>query len=215
MWEPQAASLAAFDVVRIEWPGHGGKPMIDVHGVAGLARHVLETVEGGRFSFVGLSLGGAVGMQLALDAPGRIDRLVLACTSPRFGSAEVWEARIALARRGGMEAIADEVLPRWFTPAFADVRPFREMFLTLEPETYVRYCEILRDFDLRGLLGSIGVPTLAIAGVEDPTAPPEVVESLAAEIPGARAVVIPRAAHLASVERPEEFNVALVEHLAA
>jgi 3-oxoadipate enol-lactonase len=213
MWDPQAEALEAFDVVRAEHPGHGGAPMIELRDVGDLARHVLATVQPERFSFVGLSLGGAVGMQLALDAPERIDRLVLACAVPRFGTPEVWEARIALVRERGMAAIADEVLPRWFTPAFGDVRRFREMFLTLEPETYVRYCELLRAFDLRGRLGSIGAPTLAIAGAQDPTAPPDVVEAAAAEIGGARTVVIPGAAHLANVERADDFNDALLAHL--
>jgi len=113
-----------------------------------------------------------------------------------------------------METIADAVLPRWFTPAFADVQRFRAMLAALPPETYVRYCEILREFDLRGALGAIGSPTLAIAGADDPTSRPEQVESLAREIRNARVVVIPRAAHLANVERPDEFNHALLEHLA-
>ena len=82
--------------------------------------------------------------------------------------AETWDERIALVREGGMDAVADVVLPRWFTPAFGDVQHFRAMFVDTPPDVYVRYCEILREFDLRGRLGSIGAPTLAIAGAEDP-----------------------------------------------
>jgi 3-oxoadipate enol-lactonase len=214
MWAAQADALRDFDVVRLEHPGHGGEPMIEVHDVGDLARRVLATVQSERFSFVGLSLGGAVGMQLALDAPERLDRLVLACTSARFGDSRGWDERIELARTKGMEGIADAVLPRWFTPAFDDVQRFRAMLVAMPPEIYVRYCEILRDFDRRGALGTIEAPTLAIAGADDPTCPPAQVESLAAEIPDARVVVIPRAAHLANVEQPQEFNHAVLEHLA-
>jgi 3-oxoadipate enol-lactonase len=214
MWGAQTDALRDFDVVRLEHPGHGGEPMIELHGIESLARHVLENVQSDRFSFVGLSLGGAVGMQLAIAAPERVDRLVLACTSARFGDPQGWDERIALARTGGMEALADVVLPRWFTPAFGDVQRFREMFVSTPTDVYVAYCELLREYDLRGRLGAIRTPTLAIGGAEDPTSPPDVVESLAAEIPGARVVVIQRGAHLANVERSEEFNRALLGHLA-
>jgi 3-oxoadipate enol-lactonase len=215
MWDAQADALRDFAVVRLEHPGHGGEPMIELHDVGDLARRVLAAVQSERFSFVGLSLGGAVGMQLALAAPERLDRLVLACTSARFGSPDTWDERIALVREKGMEAVANAVLPRWFTPAFEDVQRFRAMFLATRPDVYVRYCEVLREFDLRGRLGSIDAPTLAIAGGEDPTSPPDQVEILVAEIPGASVVVIPHAAHLANVERPAEFNSALTTHLAA
>jgi 3-oxoadipate enol-lactonase len=215
MWDAQADALRGFDVVRLEHPGHGGEPMLELHDVGDLVRRVLAIVQSDRFSFVGVSLGGSVGMQLALDAPERLDRLVLACTSARFGSPESWDERIALVRDGGMEAVADAVLPRWFTPAFDDVQSFRAMLVSTPPETYVRYCEILRELDLRGRLGSIEAPTLAIAGAEDPTSPPEHLESLAAEIPNAGVAVIPSAAHLANVERAHEFNEALTAHLAA
>ncbi len=215
MWDAQDDALRDFAVVRLEHPGHGGEPMIELQDVGDLVRRVLTTVQSERFSFVGLSLGGSVGMQLALDAPERLDRLVLACTSARFGTRETWDERIALVREGGMEAVADAVLPRWFTPAFDDVQSFRAMLVSTPPETYVRYCEILRELDLRGRLGSIEAPTLAIAGAEDPTSPPEHLESLAAEIPNAGVAVIPSAAHLANVERAHEFNEALTAHLAA
>ena len=163
---------------------------------------------------VGVSLGGAVGMHLALEAPERLDRLVLAATSARFGTPQTWDERIALVRTGGMEAVADAVLPRWFTPAFVDVQRFRAMLASTPPAVYVRYCEILREYDLRGRLGDVDAPTLAIAGAEDPTSPPDHLEGIATEIPDARVVVIPRGAHLVNVERADEFNDALLAHLA-
>ena len=213
MWDAQAGALHDFEVVRLDHPGHDGQPMIEFRDVGDLARRVLGAVQSERFSFIGLSLGGAVGMQLALDASDRLDRLVLACTSARFGDAKAWDERIELVRAHGMEATADAVLPRWFTPAFGDVQRFREMFVATPPQTYIRYCEILREFDLRGKLGAIEVPTLAVAGAEDPTSPPEQVEAIAAEIPNASFISIPRAAHMANVERPNEFNNALRAHL--
>jgi 3-oxoadipate enol-lactonase len=214
MWEPQFGALGMFDVIALDHPGHGDEPMIELETVADLARHVLDSVQVERFSFVGLSLGGAVGMQLALDAPGRLDRLVLACTSARFGTRESWDERIELVRSGGMEAVADAVLPRWFTPAFDDVQRFRVMFVSTPPDVYVRYCELLREYDLRGRLGEVTTPTLAIAGAEDPTSPPEHLEAIAAEIAGARVAVIPSAAHLLNAERADAFNDALLAHLA-
>ena len=214
MWNAQADALSGFDVVRVEHPGHDGAPMEDVRDVRALARRVLDLVHAERFSFVGLSLGGAVGMHLALEAPDRVERLVLAATSARFGTPETWDERIALVRSGGMEAVADAVLPRWFTPAFGDVQPFRAMLVSTPPEVYVRYCELLREYDLSGRLGAIAAPTLAIAGADDPTSPPEHLEAIAAEIPDARVVVIPRGAHLVNVERADEFNDALLAHLA-
>jgi 3-oxoadipate enol-lactonase len=214
MWDAQAEALSGFDVVRVEHPGHGGAPMEDVRDVRGLTQRVLDAVEAERFSFVGLSLGGAIGMQLALEAPARVERLVLAATSPRFGTAGTWDERIALVRSGGMEAVADAVLPRWFTPAFDDVQRFRAMLVSTPPDVYVRYCEILREYDVRGRLGEIAAPTLAIAGADDPTSPPTHLEAIAAEIAGARVTVILNAAHLVNVERADEFNDALLAHLA-
>src|SRR3954452_6930424 len=135
-------------------------------------------------------------MQVALEAQARVERLVLAATSPRFGTAGTWDERIALVRSGGMEAVADAVLPRWFTPAFDDVQRFRAMLVSTPPDVYVRYCEILREYDVRGRLDEITVPTLAIAGAEDPTSPPEHLEAIAAGIADAHMVVIPNGAHL-------------------
>jgi 3-oxoadipate enol-lactonase len=214
MWERQLDALGArFEVLTIDHPGHGGTPLADVREVADLARRVLETVEAESFSFVGLSLGGAVGMQLALSAPERVDRLALCCTAARFGDPELWLERAAVVRAEGVEPIVDLVLPRWFSPGFPDLPRYRDMFLSTDPEGYARCCEALARWDARDDVARIATPTLVVSGADDPSAPPPYGELLAERIPGARHEVIPGARHLANVEHAAEFNRLVLEHL--
>ena len=213
MWEPQLPVLEGRRVVKVEHPGHGGAPVTEVRAVEDLAAQVLEQAGPGTFSVVGLSLGGAVGMRLALDAPERVEKLVLASTAARFGEPEGWYERAATVRERGLEAIVDAVLARWFTPAFGGVGRFRDMFLSGDPEGYARCCEALASWDVRDELAEVAAPTLVISASEDPSTPPEAGEALAAGIPRARFEVIAGAAHLANVERPEQFNRLLEEHL--
>jgi 3-oxoadipate enol-lactonase len=217
LWDAQVPALAErFRVLRYDHPGHGGSPLLDVRGIDGLAREAVALLDGlglARVSFCGLSLGGAVGMQLALEAPERIDRLVLCCTSMRFATPDFWEERARAVRARGVVAVADAVLERWFTPGFPDVRRYREMLVSTPAEGYARCCEALRDWDARGTLGALTATTLAIAGAEDPSAPPEHLEAIVSEVDGARLVVLDGARHLANVERVDEFNSALVSFL--
>jgi 3-oxoadipate enol-lactonase len=217
LWEPQLAALTPqFRVLRYDQPGHGRSELPEERTVAAFAQEVLALLDElglERISFCGLSLGGAVGMRLALDASERIDRLVLCCTSARFASPEFWEDRARTVRRHGLDAVADTVLQRWFTAEFQDVRRYRQMLLSTPPEGYARCCEALRDWDVRDSLAAVRAATLVIAGSDDPSTPPEQLEAIAGEIPGARLIVLPRARHLATVERSEEFNGALLGHL--
>jgi len=209
MWEPQAGVLA--DAVRVEWPGHGAEPVWDPDGIDGLVERVLRAVDG-QFSFVGLSLGGAVGMRLAAEHPERVERLVLACTSARFGEPAQWQERAAVVRAQGLEAIVDAVMARWFGAGFPLER-WRSMFLSVDPEGYAQCCEALADYDAAQFLPRIAAPTLVIAGADDPTSPPSEGRALADEIDGAELVVIPDAHHLANVEQPESFNALLTRYL--
>jgi 3-oxoadipate enol-lactonase len=213
MWEHQLPALEGRRVIAVEHPGHGGAPVTDARTVRELARRVLGEVGPGRFSFVGLSLGGAIGMRLALDAPERIERLVLACTAARFGEPETWQERAATVREEGLGSVADAAMGRWFTPAFPAVDRYRAMLVSVEPEGYARCCEALALWDVREELARITAPTLVIAGADDPSTPPATGEFVAAGIFGARLAIIPDAAHLANVERPEDFNRLLEEHL--
>ncbi|HKG11120.1 MAG TPA: 3-oxoadipate enol-lactonase [Gaiellaceae bacterium] len=210
----------SFRVLRYDLRGHGATPVSpEPFGVDDLGRDVLELLDDlgiGRVSFCGLSLGGAIGQWLATNEPGRIERLVLACTTARFGEPEQWLQRAAKVRAEGVEAIADSVVARWFTPAMADedVAAYREMLIGTPAEGYAAACEALARWDFRDRVGKIRTPTLVIVGGADPVTASSDVELLTGGIPNARLVVLDGAAHLANVERPDAFGAAVSEHLA-
>jgi 3-oxoadipate enol-lactonase len=209
MWAPQLPVLGEATVV--EHPGHGAAPLIAKADVDALARRALDAVRG-KLSLVGLSLGGAVALRAAALAPERVERLVVACAAPRFGPPEQWHERAATVRGQGLGVIVEAVMQRWFTPGF-DVTRWREMFLSVDAEGYARCCEGLAGWNAYGDLARIAAPTLVIAGSADPTAPPTEARAIAEGIAEARLEVIDGAAHLANVERPEEFNRLLEDHL--
>jgi 3-oxoadipate enol-lactonase len=219
MWEPQLPSLKEeFKILRYDHPGHGGSELPEEPTIDAFARALaglLEQLGLDGVLFCGLSLGGAVGMRLALDRPELVDRLALCCTAARFGTPEFWDGRIAKTRAEGVAAVAEPVLARWFTPGFPDLQRYREMLLATPAEGYARCCEALREWDVRGALAGVRAPTLCIAGAEDPSTPPEQLEAIAGEIPGARAVAIDDARHLVNVERAAAFNEALLAQFAA
>ena len=211
MWDPQRPALAGFEVIDVEHPGHGAAPVGEERTIEALAARVLAQVEG-PFSFVGLSLGGAIGMRLAADHPERVERLVLACTAARFGEPAGWHERAATVRADGLEAIADAVLARWFTPSFDGVDEYRQMLLSIDAEGYARCCEALAGWAGDGI-ERIQAPTLLVAGDKDPSTTPDVLGLLEQRIPGSRLVVVDGAAHLVNVERADDVNRLLKEHL--
>ena len=209
LWDPQLPELTRrFRVVLYDHPPRSS--------VAELADVVLEIVDGlriQRFALCGISLGAMVGMRLALDCPDRIDGLVLACTSARFGAPEEWDERAALVRAEGMTTVTHDALEKWFTPAFRDRERFLRMQLEFPPENYALGLEAIGAFDVRHRLGSIRAPTVVVAGAEDSATPPADAAFIASRIPHARLVVLEGAAHLANVERPDAFTSVVVEHL--
>jgi 3-oxoadipate enol-lactonase len=223
MWDPQLPALAErFQVVRYDRRGHGRSPVppgpYSIAELGGDVLALLDELRLERVSFCGLSIGGAVGMWLASEAPERIDRLVLCCTQPAFPPPEQWTERAAGVRAGGVAVLAEAVLERWFTPAFHAARPsvverFRTMLVETPAEGYAACCEAIGALDLRTALGEIRAPTLVVTGEHDPVAPPSSGETLAAAIPRARHVVIQGAAHIANAERPDAFTRALLDHL--
>jgi 3-oxoadipate enol-lactonase len=186
--------------------------------VAELGRDLLTLLDErglDRVSVCGLSLGGATAMWVAANAPERVDRLVLACTSARFGEPEPWLERAAVVREQGLEPIADGIVARWFTPAAPPelVARFGRMLVETPREAYAACCEALARWDFRDRLPEIAAPTLVIAAAEDQATPPEHLELIADGLPTATLVVLRDAAHLANVEQAEVFSRLVAEHL--
>jgi 3-oxoadipate enol-lactonase len=217
LWDAQVPAFAgSFRVLRYDQLGHGRSDVPPgPYTVEILARELLGLLDElgvDRFSFCGLSLGGTVGMWLGANAGDRIDRLVLAGTSPHWPP-EMWIERAKLVRAEGLEPIADATMGRWFTPAFDGTAAFREVFASTPAEGYAACCDALRDWDFRADLGSVSVPTRVLVGADDPATPPETAQLIADGIPGAGLTVIPNAAHLLNVEQPAEFDAAVLAHL--
>jgi 3-oxoadipate enol-lactonase len=224
LWDEQATALRErFRVLRYDHRGHGGSPVPPgPYAIEDLGRDALALLDGlgvERFSWCGLSIGGMVGMWLASEAPERVESLVLCCTSALFGSRELWDERIRVAREEGMEALVESVVARWFTPDFFSREPEKvekasRMLRETDPEGYAGCCAAIRDMDLRDRLGGIRAPTLIVSAAEDPATPPEHGELIRDSIPGASFKVIPNASHLANMERPEAVNREILAHLA-
>ncbi len=222
MWDEQAPALGErFRLLRYDHRGHGGSPVPPgPYSVEELGRDVMALLDRlgvERFTFCGLSIGGMVGMWLAGEAPERIERLLLCCTSARFAP-DTFDSRARTVRAQGVSAIADAVVERWFTPAFRQEHPeiaerAWRMLLDTPAEGYAACCEAVRDAGLSGRLGTISAPTLVIAGADDPAAPPDQAELICDSIPDASLEVIPDAAHLANIEQPEAITQAILDHL--
>lgn len=223
LWDPQLpALLRYFQVLRLDLRGHGASdaPAAE-YTIPQLAGDVLDAIDAvGReqFAYCGLSLGGMIGQWLAAKAPGRFTHLVLANTSPRVADPSLFEARRRTALEGGMSALADVVMPRFFSarmlsPESAIAASARTTLLATDPTGYAGCCAAIRDMDHVALLGNIRVPTLVISGDQDVSTPwTGHGDVLANTIAGARSVLLP-AAHLSNLERPGSFTAALLDFL--
>jgi 3-oxoadipate enol-lactonase len=219
MWDAQAEALGdAFRVVRYDTRGHGGSGV--PAGPATLERlgrdllALLDHLELGQAHLCGLSLGGLTAQWLAAYHPARVARLVLSNTAPRIGSVESWGARIAAVESGGMQAIADAVLARFFSPAFRAAHPeivagYGASLSSIAPAGYVACCSALREADLRPALGAIAAPTLVIVGSLDEATPPAQAEELHQAIRGSGLALLDGVAHLANVEAPGPYSALL------
>jgi 3-oxoadipate enol-lactonase len=226
MWDEQVGPLSErLRVVRFDLRGHGDSPAPPgPYSVQKLAEDVLELLDAlaiERCCYCGVSLGGMVGQWLAAHAPERIDRLVVCASSPRLPPAAQWTERARTVREAGtVEVVADAVVERWLTPAFARAQPqlrgrLRAMIATSDPEGYASCCEAIAGVDLREDLGLIASPTLVICGAQDPVAPPQGHgETIAAGVQHGRLVALSPGAHLVSVERATEVTELISDYLA-
>jgi 3-oxoadipate enol-lactonase len=225
MWDPQVAALRAEGrrVIAYDQRGHGGSPSppgpYSIADLGGDALALMDRLGIERASFAGISIGGMVGQWLGAHAPERIDRLVLLCTGSYLPPVSAWEERAATVRAAGtVEVIADAVVGRWITPAFAAAEPaafgaLRAMLVASPVDGYIACCEAIAAMDLRADVATIRAPTLVIGGAQDAAIPNEHQQRLAAAIPGARLEILDPGAHVVSVERADAVTALIADHL--
>ena len=223
MWARQMpAFTTAYRVIRYDARGHGrsaqgGPPAYTLDQLGSDALAILDDAGVSAAHVCGISLGGMTAQWLGLNAPTRVQGLVLANTAARIGTVESWAERIALVQQKGMSAVADLAMERWFTPAFRErdpetVRAFRAMVQNCPPDGYLGCCAALRDADLRDSISGITAPTLLVASSADAATPPEGLEFIHQRVSRSTLVTL-ASAHLSNVECAEEFTSAVLDFL--
>ncbi len=227
MWQRQLPALVeAYRVLVYDHRGHGESTAGDrdtvwtmdllVADVVGL----MDALDIGTAAFVGLSLGGALGLGLALAHPERLSRLV--CCSARADAPEayrdLWRDRARSVSRDGITSVVGPTLERWFTDDAHRLRPevvaeATAMLTATSPEGYIGAATALTTLDYFDRLGGIDVPTLFLAGERDAAISPDVMRGMSEKTPGSRFVSIADAAHLTNMERPAAFNEELATWL--
>jgi 3-oxoadipate enol-lactonase len=212
IWSPQADRLdGSRRVLRYDLRGHGRSPVppgpYSIADLGGDLIALLDKLEAQRATLCGISIGAMTSIWAAAHRAERVDGLILCCTSARFAD----EARWAYVER------AAAAISRWLTRRFADGHPgvvarLRSALVSIPSEGYAGCCEALAALDLRSELDAVDVPTLVIAGEEDPATPPEHGRLIADRIRGARLEVVPTA-HLAIVEQPTLLSDLIVNFL--
>ncbi len=227
MWAPQLPLLTEkYRVLCYDTRGHGGTSAPEgAYSLDQLGNDALALMDGmdlAQVHWVGLSMGGMIGQNLALRQNGRFKSLTLCDTSSQIpeSARATWDERIAIATAAGMAALADSTMERWFTaPYLADkpssVESIRAQFLATPPAGFIGCCHALKPLDYLDQLHTIDLPTMIIVGAEDMGTPVAASRDMEARIPNSQLAILPQAAHLANVEQAEPFSRALLDFLNA
>lgn len=226
LWDDQMAALTQrFTVLRFDTRGHGGSAAPDEpYSLDLLAADVLGLLDAlnvARCAFVGISLGGMIGQHLALAAPERVERLVLASTTSGYPpeARAMWADRIATVRAQGIEPLVAPTLERWFTAGYRNAAPesvarIAALIRATSPVGYIGCGHAIAALDTTPRLAAIRCPTLVIAGAQDVGTPPAMGRLITQQVAGARLALIESASHLCNVEQAETFNTLVTDFLA-
>ena len=198
--------------IRYDKRGHGLSDLTPAPYSMGTlvrdAERLLDHLEVRDCLFVGLSIGGMIAQGLAVKRLDLVRAMVLSNTAAKIGQPTMWDDRIAAVRSGGIAALADGVMERWFSAPFRQTPAFhawRNMLLRQPSEGYIGCCAAISGTDFYTPTSGLRLPTLGIAGSEDGSTPPDLVRETVDLIPGARFHLIRKAGHLPCVEQPEEY----------
>jgi 3-oxoadipate enol-lactonase len=226
MWDEQAGLLARrYKVLRFDTRGHGGSDApagaYTLDMLADDVRGVLNELGIDRCHWVGLSMGGMIGQVFALKYPGVFLTLTLADTTSRYGAdaRPVWDARIKVAREQGMATLVEPTLERWFTEPYRKAHPdtlarVAAMIRETPVDGYIGCCHAIPGINVTERLKDVRVPALVVVGEQDAATPLAAARDIERNLPDARLVVLPAAAHLSNIEQAAAFNEALSSFLA-
>lgn len=214
IWD-RASPLLAPSHPLLGWdlPGHGASPATtEPFTIVDLAEGVLRAIDAAgveEFAYAGISLGGVVGLQLALDHPTRVTSLAMVCSLPRIGTREGWLQRSADVRAMGTPSLVTATAGRWFTAGFLTREPevssrVLHGLLDIDDESYALCVDALRETDLTERVADLGMPFTLIVGDSDPVIPLDVSRATVDAAPHGTLHVIAEASHLAAVEHPAQ-----------
>lgn len=227
MWDGVAAALQGrYTVLRYDHRGHGRSPATagacTMDDLADDAAELVRVHAGGAaVHFVGLSMGGMTGQNLAARYPQLVRSLVVANSASHYDDAAraMWQARIDTVLAQGVAPIAEGAMQRWFTPEFradqahggaARVAALRAVLEATAAAPYAVACDAVARIELDAGNARIACPTLVIAGSRDEATPPAMSQRIAQAIPNASLRSLD-AAHLSAVEQPQAFADLLVD----
>lgn len=223
LWDGVVPALAEhYRVLRFDLPGHALTPAatepFSIAEVADAVIAFVDSVGGGPFHYAGISIAGAVGLELALRHPERMLDLAVLCSGAKIGAAEGWLERAAHIRAHGTGDVIAGSAERWFAPGFVERNPeaAAETLARLgrvDDESYALCCDALAAFDVTGEVHGIRSRTLCVSGEFDLPTPTAQLQDLASRIPGARHVTIAGVAHLPAIERPDTVAALLLHFL--
>ena len=227
MWDTQIPAFAEhFQVLRYDTRGHGQSLVTEgpysIEQLGGDVLTLLDALNIERAHFCGLSMGGLIGQWLGINAGARLHKLVVCNTAAKIGEPSVWDPRIEMVLRDGVQAMAglrDASIARWFTPDYAQANPgqakrITDMLASTSPQGYAANCAAVRDADFREQLGAIEVPMLVIAGTEDAVTPPAGSHFIQEHVRGAQYAEF-YAAHLSNVQAGDAFSQCVLKFLLA
>lgn len=219
LWDPLLPYLSKnYRIIRYDLRGHGlsagSDRGYDIDELAADSAVLMDQLDLQGAIVVGCSIGGMIAQILAAKRPDLTRALVLCTTAPKMGNAAGWDDRIAKVQLSGLDAIANDVMLRWFSPAFvangqSDV--WRMMLTQTSLHGYVGCCHALANADITNTTAALKLPVLAIAGAQDQACLPELVKAMADDLTDVRYHALDGCGHLPSVEAPEKLGT-LITH---
>jgi 3-oxoadipate enol-lactonase len=225
LWDLAAPTLAQrHTLVRFDLPGHGESEVaqedFSLEDIASTIVAYADSAGIERFDYAGVSVSGALALELAYRYPDRVKHAAVVCSAAFFGGPAGWAERIELVSSAGTAAVVPSIPERWFAPDFlakdpGTVEKLLRTIAATDNDSYIRVCRALGDFDARPFLQDITVPILVVSGELDPGAPVEAGAAIVSAVPGSRQVVIAGTSHQAVVEKPLELAQELVSFFAS